>query len=88
MDSLLLLESIFGGIELFLSSVKSFHLLPKDLVDVGNIQSLVRKLSGECRKLISKNSYFTFKILSINIRSSKRFSNFSDVSLLCGDIAI
>ena len=52
-------ESILGGLELLFSGIKSLHLLLQNLVIVRNIGSLVGKLSGECRQLISQDSNLT-----------------------------
>jgi len=85
LNCLFLLESIFGGVVFFLGHIKSFHLLLEDHVNVSNIKSLVGELSGKCRELISKNSDFTLKVLSINIRLSKTLSDFRKITLLSSD---
>jgi hypothetical protein len=76
------METIFSSIILLFSSIKSLHFFFKYFINIRYINSFVTKFSSKGRKLISKNSYFTFKVLSVRIRFRQRLSKFSKDSFL------
>ena len=85
---LLRLQAFLSGLVLLLSHIKTLHFFAEHLIHVCNVDSLIRELCCECRKLVAENGDFSLEVVALLLKFGEAFPDLGQLALFTCNVGL